>query len=360
MKIYPIPMVPGPVSVSKKVFEAYQMNYGSADIEYEFLELYNKTEENLQKLMGTSQTVVMLSGEGMIALWGALKNCLIPGDRVLALSTGVFGEGFGVMAKSLGAEVTTLQFEFNETLKDWEAIETMIQLNKPKMITVIHCETPSGTLNPIAKLGELKKQYGVELLVVDAVASLGGTPVLMDEWGVDLLLGGSQKVLSMPPSMSMVGISENAWKVIEEIDYKGYDAFLPFKNVQKTQYFPYTPNWHGVAALYAASQSLIDEGLEQVFLRHEQVAEICRQGVLDIGLELFVKKDSIMSPTVTAVKVPEEINWKSLDKKLRENGLACGGSYGPLDGKVFRFGHMGTQANQELMQKALEALRKSI
>lgn len=360
MKNYPIPMVPGPVSVSKEVFEAYQKNYGSADIEPEFIDIYNQAEKNLQKLMGTSQKVAILSGEGMIALWGALKSCLVPGDRVLALSTGVFGEGFGEMAKSLGAEVTTLQFEFNETLKDWEAIETMIRLTKPKMITAIHCETPSGTLNPIKKLGQLKKQYGVELLVVDAVASLGGTPVLMDEWNVDLLLGGSQKVLSMPPSMSMVGISENAWKVIEQVGYTGYDAFLPFKNAQENKYFPYTPNWHGVAAILVATQMLIDEGLGNVFARHEHVAEICRKGVLDLGLELFVSDDSIMSPTVTAVKVPDGITWEFLDKNMRENGLVCGGSYGPLFGKVFRFGHMGTQANEKLMIKALEALRKSL
>ena len=360
MKVYPIPMIPGPVSISKEVFDAYQINYGSADIEDDFLEIYNKTEKNLQKIMGTSEQVVMLTGEGMIALWGALKSCLVPGDHVLALSTGVFGEGFGRMATSLGAEVTTLQFDFNETLKDWEAIETMIQLNKPKMITVIHCETPSGTLNPIEKLGALKKQYDVDLLVVDSVASLGGASVLMDEWGVDLLLGGSQKVFSMPPSMSMVGISEKAWNIIEKVAYKGYDAFLPFKDAQKNHYFPYTPNWHGIAGLYAATQALIDEGLENVFDRHERVAKMCQQGVVELGLELFVKKDSIMSPTVTAVKVPEGISWEDFDCSMRKNGLACGGSYGPLDGKVFRFGHMGTQANEALMERALDALRKSL
>ena len=360
MKYYPIPMVPGPVSVPQHILDVYQSDFGSADLEPEFFSLYNQTEKHLQKIMGTSRKVAILSGEGMIALWGALKSCLIPDDRVLALSTGIFGDGFGQMASGLGAEVTTLHFEFDETLKDWEAIEESIRTLRPKMITVIHCETPSGTLNPIEKLGALKEKYDVELLVVDAVASLGGAPVLMDKWGIDLLLGGSQKVFSMPPNMSMVGISEKAWQVMEEVNYQGYDALLPFKNAQNNFYFPYTPSWHGVAALHASTKALLDEGLENVFARHEKVAEMCRQGVMEMGLELFVKKDAVMAPTVTAVKIPERFTWETLNSKMREHGLVCGGSYGILSGKIFRFGHMGSQADEELMIKALNALRKSL
>lgn len=360
MKSYPIPMVPGPVSVPKEILDVYQTNFGSADLESEFLTLYNETEKKLQQLMGTQNKVAILSGEGMIVLWGALNSCLVPGDRVLALSTGIFGDSFGQMAKSVGAEVTTLHFEFDETLKDWEAIEETIKTVRPKMITVIHCETPSGTLNPLEKLGELKVKHGVPLLVVDAVASLGGTPVLMDDWHVDLLLGGSQKVLSMLPSMSMVGISKRAWEVIDEVGYSGYDAFAPFRDAQKNHYFPHTPNWHGVAGLNLAVTRLLDEGLENVFARHERAAEFCRQGILDLGLDLFVQKDAVMAPTVTAVKVPERVVWEEFDEKMRAEGLVCGGSYGKLEGKVFRLGHMGTQADIELITQALHVIGKSL
>ena len=158
MKTYPIPMVPGPVKVAREVLEAYQINYGSADMEPEFLELYNQTEAHLKKILSTQHQVVIQSGEGMLALWGALKSCLTAGDRVLSIATGVFGDGIGDMAASVGAEVRKISLPFNETISDLNLIQTALEDFKPKMITVVHCETPSGTLNPIAELGRIKKR----------------------------------------------------------------------------------------------------------------------------------------------------------------------------------------------------------
>ena len=119
MKTYPIPMVPGPVSVPAEVLAAFQTNYGSADIEPEFLDLYNQTEANLKTIMATTNPVAIMTGEGMLALWGALKSCLQPADRVLCLATGVFGYGIGDLARTTGAEVKTLGFGYDETLHDW-------------------------------------------------------------------------------------------------------------------------------------------------------------------------------------------------------------------------------------------------
>ena len=126
------------------------------------------------------------------------------------------------------------------------AAEEAIRRVKPVMLTAVHCETPSGTLNPIGLLGKLKKDLGVPLFYVDTVAGLGGAPVHMDEWNVDLMLGGSQKCLSCPPSMSMVGVSAAAWERMKEVNYQGYDAILPFRTVRTDGRCPYTPNWHGV------------------------------------------------------------------------------------------------------------------
>ena len=360
MQTYPIPMVPGPVKVAQEVLEAYQVNYGASDLEPEFLDLYNRTEVNLQKIFGTKNSIAIQTGEGMLALWGALKSCIVPGDRVLAVATGVFGYGIGDLAKSIGAEVEVVGFEHDETIHDWERVEQAIAAFKPKMITVVHCETPSGTLNPIAELGRLKKKYNVPLLYMDSVASAAGAPVLADEWHVDLALGGSQKCLSVPPSMAYVAISDQAWEIIQAVNYAGYDALLPYKTAQKQFYFPYTPNWAGVAATYAATEKVLREGLENGFARHEAVAELCREGIKKIGLELFPQPDAISSPTVTAVKVPAGISWQDLDAELREQGMVVGGSYGPLFGKVFRLGHMGTQANMDLMRKALTVLEKVV
>ena len=204
MKTYPIPMVPGPVSVPPEVLDAVHVNYGSGDLETEFFELYDRTAANLQQILGTNQSIVIQTGEGMVALWSALKSCLTPGDRVLSIATGVFGFGIADMARSVGAKVKTVGFDYNETLTDWDVIETAIDAFKPKMITAVHCETPSGTLNPLAELGRLKSAHNVPLLYVDAVASAGGTPVLADSWGIDLCLGGAQKCLSALPDLASI------------------------------------------------------------------------------------------------------------------------------------------------------------
>jgi aspartate aminotransferase-like enzyme len=296
----------------------------------------------------------------MIALWAALKSCLKPGDRVLSIATGVFGHGIADMAKSIGAVVKTYDFPYNQTICDWENIEKTIANFGPKMITAVHCETPSGTLNPIQRLGEMKARHEVPLLYVDAVASVGGAPVLTDEWHIDLALGGSQKCLSVPPALAFLSVSERAWEIVNEVNYVGYDALKPFQTAQQDFYFPYTPYWHGLAALQAGVRLLLDEGLENSFARHEKVAAYCRQRIEAMGLTLFVEKGAIPSPTVTAVNLPGNMTWEQLDAALRQRGMVVGGSYGPLHGKVFRLGHMGSQADMHLMDQALDILQQVI
>ncbi|HHY88102.1 MAG TPA: alanine--glyoxylate aminotransferase family protein [Chloroflexi bacterium] len=357
MRTYPIPMVPGPVMVPEEVLREYLTGYGSADLEPEFFMLYEETEKNLQELMSTSAQVVIQSGEGMIALWGALKSCLRPGDRVLSIGTGVFGDGIGDMAAAIGAEVRKISLPYNETVRDFYAIEEAVVEFKPKMITAVHCETPSGTLNPVAEIGRIKEKHGVPLFYVDAVASIGGTPVLADEWSIDLCLGGTQKAISAVPDLSFLSVSEKAWEIIEEVQYQGYDALQPFRRAVEQMYFPYTPNWHGMAALHRATQLILDEGLQQVYERHEKIALYTRQRIADCGLALFPAPDAIPSPTVTAVSVPDGVQWADLDNRFREKGLVVGGSYGPLAGKVFRLGHMGAQARWDLVQQALDVIQ---
>ena len=360
MKTYPIPMVPGPVKVPAEILQAYLVDYGSADLEPEYLDLYRQVEADLQQICGTGSSFAILSGEGMLALWAALKSCILPGERVLAVGTGVFGYGIGDMARSIGAEVHTVGFAYDQTLADWDQIERAIIAFRPKMITAVHCETPSGTLNPLAELGRLKAKHGAPLLYVDAVASLGGAPVLADEWQIDMLLGGGQKVLSAPPGMSFLSVSPAAWEIIDRVNYPGYDALQPFKNAVQNAYFPYTPYWQGLAALRAATRRLLNEGLESSFERHQAAARFCCEGLQRIGLELFPASGAISSPTVTAVKVPTAWAWRELDQELRARGLVVGGSYGPLAGKVFRLGHMGSQADQALVAQALDVIESVV
>ncbi len=360
MRTYPIPMVPGPVRVPEEVLQAMAVDYASPDLEQEFLDCYQRTAENLKKIYATRESVVIQSGEGMLALWGALKSTLLPGERVLALATGVFGYGIADMAAQVGAEVTVYGLEHDQTLSNWDAIEALIKSLRPKMITVVHCETPSGTLNPLNELGRLKTKYGVPLLYVDAVASAAAGPVLTDEWQIDLCLGGSQKAISAPPLAAFLTVSAQAWEIVEKVNYKGYDALLPFRSAVEDFYFPYTPDWHGLAALETATNLILAEGLDNVYARHERIAHLCRQEVVEMGLRLFPGSDAVPSPAVTAVYVPENVTWVEFNRRLREHGLAVGGSYGPLAGKVFRLGHMGSQADEGLMRQALEVISKVV
>jgi len=360
MKTYPIPMVPGPVKAHPAVLEAYRTDYGSADLEKEYIELYTQTEANLKRILQTRKRVVIFLGEGMMALWGALKSCLLPGDRVLAIGTGVYGYGIGDMAASIGAEVRKVGLPYNETLSDLSDVQRAISEFSPKMITVVHCETPSGTLNPIDGLGRLKQEMGVPLLYVDAVSSIGGAPVRPDEWNIDLCLGGAQKCLSALPDTCFLSVSETAWEVIDEVNYVGYDAIKPFKTAVEKHYFPYTPGWQATAGLNAGAEAVLKEGLENCFKRHEDVAACCRKRLVEMGCRLYPASGAVPSPTVTAVNVPDGVVWNELDQRLRRRGLVAGGSYGPIAGKVFRLGHMGTQADLGLVQQALDVIEKEL
>lgn len=356
MKTYKIPMVPGPVSVPQEILDAAAVNYGSADLESDFFELYAHTEKALQKIMRTHNKVVIQTGEGMLALWSALKSTLQPGDRVLSLSTGLFGYGIGTMAESLGCEVRIIDFGFDESIHDFDLVEKAIQEFRPKMITMVQNETPSGTVNPVEQIGELKVKYEIPLLYVDAVSGVGGSLVKTDDWHIDLCLGASQKCLSAPANMSFLSVSDKAWEIVEERGYIGYDALQPFREAVKKRYFPYTPYWQGTAQLYTACRLLLEEGLPRVIARHEKVARYCRERSLKMGLKLYPVADACLSPTVTALYVPSKISWKKLDSSLREAGLVVGGNYGCLAGKVFRIGHMGSQANLNLLKEAMDIL----
>ena len=354
MQTYSIPLVPGPVSVPEAVRAAYTVDYGSADLEDEFFALYAACERDLQTVLGTRSDISIQTGEGMIALWGALKSVLTPGERVLAVSTGLFGGGIGEMARGLGAEVEILDFGLND-VADAGRVREAAHRFRPKLITAVHCETPSGTLNPLHELGAIAREVDA-LFYVDFVASGAGVAVDADACHIDLGLLGSQKVLSLMPDLSMVTISPRAWDAIDAVGYTGYDALQPWRTAVADRYFPYTHNWHAMAGLRVALDLLLAEGLEHVYARHADVAAYCRDRLTAMGLSLFPAREAIASPTVTAVHVPGGWTWAELNAALRARGMAVGGNYGPLAGTVFRIGHMGAQADMDLVRRGMDVL----
>ncbi|MFO7635241.1 MAG: aminotransferase class V-fold PLP-dependent enzyme [Caldilinea sp.] len=355
MQSYQIPLVPGPVSIPSAVRAAYAVDYASADLEVEFFGLYERCERKLQAVLGASAQITIQTGEGMLALWGALKSVVRPGDRVLAVGAGLFGVGIGEMARQIGAEVEVVNFPFDSIVDPAPVREAALRF-RPKLVTAVHCETPSGTLNPLEELGRICREVDA-LFYVDFVASGGGVAVDVDRCAIDLGLLGSQKVLSLPPDLSMVTVSERAWESVSEANYAGYDALAPWQNGPAQRYLPYTHNWGALAALEISLDQLLAEGMEAVYARHAAVASSCRRALDAMGVRLFPVRDEYNSPTVTAAYVPQGWMWLDLDRALREHGMAVGGNYGDLAGKVFRIGHMGSQADSALLDRGMDVLR---
>jgi aspartate aminotransferase-like enzyme len=358
MERYVISMVPGPVSVPVAIREEAMVDYGSGMMEPEYFEMYLETEAALQRLLGTRARVVIQTGEGMVALWSALKSTLEAGDRVLAISTGMFGEGLADMAEGIGCQVRRVAFAHDETVNDLERVERAVREFSPRMITLVHCETPSGTLNPVREIGEIKARLGVPLLCVDTISGVGGVPVEADAWHVDLALGATQKCLSTPASLAFLSVSEAAWARAREVGYAGYDALLPFANALASGAFPYTPYWQGLAQLRRACALVEAEGMEACFERHRAVAAYCRERLTGMGVQLFPVAGATCSPTVTAALVPDTTTWARLDAGTRARGVVFGNNFGPLEDKVFRVGHMGSQAEREMVRQALDVLEE--
>jgi aspartate aminotransferase-like enzyme len=333
MLAYAIPLVPGPTRVPESVRRAYLTDYASGDLEPEYSQLYAGVQEQLRTILATRNQLAIMTGEGMIALWGALKSCIRPGERVLAVSTGVFGYGIGEMAAAIGAEVRWVEFGYDEILQPGP-LEQAIEEFRPKLVT----------------------RHRVPLFYLDAVASAGGTPLLTDEWGIDLCLIGNQKALSALPDLAAVAVSQRAWEIIADVNYPGYDALAPYREALEKRWFPYTPAWASLAALHEACRLILEEGMDRVFARHERVAQRCRDRARELGLSLYPAEEAGCSPTVTALEVPESIGWGALDRRLREHGMGVGGSLGPLAGKVFRIGHMGAQADMALVDRGMDVL----
>jgi aspartate aminotransferase-like enzyme len=354
-------LVPGPTTVSASVLQAFLENLGSSDLEEndDFWNDYQGLQRALQQILHTSNDIVIMSGEGMVVLWGALKSVLQPGDKVVAVVNGLYGAGFADMATGLGATVTRVEFGWDSGVVDNDKVIETIKQIKPKLVTMVHCETPTGCLNNLTGIGPATTEYG-GLFLVDFVSSAGGVKLHVDDEHIDLGLLASQKVLGAPPALAFASISPRAWTVIEAVQYAGYDALLPFQGMGRAgnKLLPYTHNWHAIAGTRIACQELLTEGLEKVQERHLAARDACIAHAMEMGLQLY--NSDCPSPTVTAFYVPDDIEWSKLNASLRAKGMIVAGSYGDLRGKIFRIGHMGNQANKEMVNDAMGILEQTI
>ncbi|KAL3672662.1 hypothetical protein V7S43_001957 [Phytophthora oleae] len=353
-------LIPGPSQMLPNVLQALGTACGSSDLDPAFWDDYLALERNLQEFLhADSCSVAIQSGEAMLALWGALKSTLKPGDVVVCAANGLFGEGFADMAKALGADVRVVKGDWRKTI-DIQALNDEIRRSNPKLVTAVHCETPSGLLNNLEGVGETVANETTDgLFLVDFVSSAGGAPLNVDKWKIDLGLLGPHKALSGPPALAFTTVSEKAWKRINDVKYVGYDALQPFYRaaLQEPRLLPYTHNWQAIRAALVACNNIKEEGgIEAVIRRHAEVSAFARLGVQEtLGLKIY-GDESAASPTVTAIELPEGCNWDKLQEELRAQKLLVGGSYGPLKGKVLRLGHMGSQADKDVVAKAIKII----
>ncbi|MDQ0285189.1 aspartate aminotransferase-like enzyme [Desulfofundulus luciae] len=341
-------MIPGPTPVPPPVVAAMSrpmIGHRSED----FAALHRRIQEKIRQVFQTSQEVFILTNSGTGGLETAVANVISPGDRVLALITGNFGERFANIARAYGAEVDEVNFGWGNPV-DLQVVREKLARNPGyKAVLATQNETSTGVLNDIAGIGALVAETPA-LLLVDGVSGVGGIEIKMDEWQVDILVTASQKAMMLPPGLAMIGVSPKAWAVIEGNRSPRFYFSLPAAKKALAKWnTAYTPNVALFFGLDAALDMMLAEGLENVYRRHLLLAKATRAAVSALGLSLLAA-DHCASPTVTAVHSPEGIAADDLRKVLKEEfGITFAGGQGILKGKIFRIAHMGYAGKMDVL-----------
>ncbi len=353
-------MTPGPVECSPRVLQAlarpqiYHYYPG-------FVSFYEDTLEKLRRVYQTNYDVMIMHGEGVLGLEAAVANVINPGEKVLVCDSGPFGKWFSIYVSNYKGIAREVSVPYDEAMNVELVKEVLDTEHDIKALTAVHCETPTGILNPVDKICREAKKHGV-ITIVDAVSSLGGVDVRPDEWGIDICICASQKCISAPPGLTMLSISPDAWEAIEhrrEPIRNSYLSLLDYREAWRERRFPFTPFTAEIFALNAALEDMLEEGLSNIHERHRIVAEHCRRGLKRIGLSLWPKREEYSSNTVTAFRIPERLDEaRIVEKMVEEFGVLIGGGYKETKGKVLRIGHMGYQARITNITATLYALER--
>lgn len=348
-------MTPGPTQVRENVRMARSLATTNPDLDLEFYEYYKDTCDLLSELLHTKNVCYILSGEGILGLEAACASLTEPGDRVLVLDNGIFGKGFADFVKIYGGEPVLYSADYRREF-DMEALAAYLEQNHDfKYAALVHCDTPTGVQNPIEEICPLLKRYGI-LSVVDAVASMFGVDINVDTCQADIVCGGSQKALSAPVGLTMVCVSDEAIRVMEQRKTpiaSFYANLLTFRDYYKNKWFPYTMPISDIYGLRTALENVKAD--KEIHKRHADIAAATRQAVTEAGLKLYLERG--YCATVTVVEVPEGVDSAVLlDTMTEKYGVMIAGCFDFLAGEVIRLGHMGENANVEDVTMMLYAL----
>lgn len=353
-------MIPGPTPVPPSVLREHSTPVINHRGE-EFAKLWGEIQEGLKNVFQTQNDIIIYPASGTGAMEAAIVNTTSPGDKVLSISIGAFGDRFAEIAKNFGADVIKCNFEWGETA-DISVVEKTLKENPGiKVILATHNETSTGVVQDIEKIAELSKKYNC-LLLVDAISSLGAIDLKTDLWGVDIVVAGSQKALMLPPGLSFVCVSQKAWDASEKATSpKYYWQFKLYKKWMPKGQTPYTPALPQLYGLRESLKIILNEiGLENNFKRHKILAKATREGIKALGFELLCKDENIASPTVTSIIGKENIEIKKLRKILREKyNIVTAGGQGKLEDKIFRIGHLGFVGTMDIIA-TLSALEMAL
>ncbi len=312
-----------------------------------FIERFKATEAAIAAIYETtSHEIILMQGEAVLGLEAAARAVVSPGMPVLNLVSGVFGKGMGYWLDAIGAELHELEVPYDESVTAAAVDAYLTQHPGIRMVSVVHSETPSGTLNPVREIGPIARKHGA-VTIVDCVSSLGGIELKAQEWQLDLLVAGPQKCLGGPPGMSLIAVSPEAWAAIDANPKAPRDSFLSMLDWRDTWHgkgrFPFTPSVSDLHGVLEAANALLEEGLPAAQARHARIAVATRAGVKAMGLQLWARTEAIAADCVTSIRLPDEVT----DIQVRDHVLAryaVALSAGQGAGNIIRIGHMGDTA----------------
>lgn len=352
-------MTPGPTQVAENVRLARSMECTNPDLDVDFVEFYKETCEEISSLLHTKNETLILSGEGILGLEAACASMTEPGDKVLVLDNGIYGRGFADFVSMYGGKPELYSRDYQETLNVSELEEYLKEHHDYKYATVVHGDTPSGMLNDVAAICPLLKKYGI-MTVVDSVSASFGEPLRIDDCQIDIMCGGSQKVVSAPPGLTFVVISDDAKKAMKERKTpiaSFYANLTTFAHYYEEKWFPYTMPISDIYGLRAALENVkADPGR---YDRHKKYGEMTRAAIQKMGLSLYLENG--YSNTVTVIRVPEGIIASDiLETMKKDHNIMIAGSFDVLTGQVIRIGHMGENANEQDVIETLQALEQTL
>ncbi|MBD2449618.1 alanine--glyoxylate aminotransferase family protein [Nostoc sp. FACHB-152] len=351
---------PGPSNAHPTVLQAMSTT-PLGHLDPDFLGVMDEIQSLLRYVWQTENPLtIAVSGTGSAAMEATIANAVEPGDVVLIGVAGYFGNRLVDMAGRYGADVRTINKPWGQVFS-LEELRAAVETHRPTILALVHAETSTGARQPLEGVGELCREFGT-LLLVDTVTSLGGVPIFLDEWGVDLAYSCSQKGLGCSPGASPFTMSPRAWEKLQRRSTKVTNWYLDMNLLSK--YWGSERVYHHTApinlyyGLREALRLVAEEGLANCWQRHQKNVEYLWEGLESLGLSMHVEREYRL-PTLTTVRIPEGVDGKAIARQLlTEHGIEVGGGLGELGGKVWRVGLMGFNSRKESVDRLIEALAK--